>query len=155
MSLGGFHRAHAAVYLDDLMKEHGVRDWAVCGVGLLSGDSRMRDALVPQDCLYTVRERSHGEERARVVGSITECIWAPEDPEKVFAKMCEPGIRIVTLTVTEKGYCFNQGTGAFDPQREDVRHDLQDPGHPSTVHGYLLEGLRRPACRWPKALDGS
>jgi mannitol 2-dehydrogenase len=143
MSLGGFHRAHAAVYLDDLMSEHDALDWAICGVGLLPGDSRMRDALVPQDCLYTVRERSHGEERARVVGSITECIWAPEDPEKVFARMCEPGIRIVTLTVTEKGYCFNQGTGVFEPQREDVQHDLQDPGHPRTVLGYLAEGLRR------------
>ena len=143
MSLGGFHRAHAAVYIDDLMTDHGMRDWAICGVGLLPGDVRMRDSLVPQDCLYTVRERMHGKERARVIGSITHYIFAPEEPEKVFAKMCDPGIRIITLTVTEKGYGFNQGTGEFDPDRDDIRHDLAEPARPRTVLGYLAEGLKR------------
>jgi mannitol 2-dehydrogenase len=143
MSLGGFHRAHAAVYVDDLMADHGARDWAICGVGLLPGDVRMRDALVPQDCLYTLRERMQGEERARVIGSITQCIHGPEEPGKVFSRMCDPGIRIITLTVTEKGYGFNQGTGDFDPDREDIRHDLEDPARPRTVLGYLTEGLKR------------
>jgi mannitol 2-dehydrogenase len=143
MSVGGFHRAHAALYMDDLMADHGVRDWAICGVGLLPGDSRMRDALVPQDCLYTVRERTHGQETARVVGSITEYLYAPEAPERVLDKMCEPGIRIISLTVTEKGYGFNQGTGEFDPDRDDIRHDLENPSQPRTVLGYLAEGLKR------------
>jgi mannitol 2-dehydrogenase len=143
MSVGGFHRAHAAVYIDDMMSEHGMRDWAICGVGLLPGDARMRDALVPQDCLYTVMERMSGSERARIIGSITQFIHAQEEPEKVFAKMCDPDIRIVTLTVTEKGYCFNQGTGEFDPEREDIRHDLGNPTRPRTVLGWLTEGLRQ------------
>ena len=85
----------------------------------------------------------HGKEKPRVIGSITQYVWAPEDPEKVFAKMCDPDIRIVTLTVTEKGYCFNQGTGEFDPDREDIRHDLDDPLRPTTVFGYLGQGLKR------------
>jgi mannitol 2-dehydrogenase len=143
MSLGGFHRAHAAVYIDDLMTDHGDRDWAICGVGLRPADLRMRDALVPQDCLYTVRERMQGKESARVIGSVTQYLYAPDEPVTVFARMCDPGIRIITLTVTEKGYGFNQGTGEFEPDQVDIRNDLKNPGRPRTVLGYLTEGLRR------------
>jgi mannitol 2-dehydrogenase len=143
MSVGGFHRAHQALYLDDLFQKHGVRDWGVCGAGLLMGDKEMRDALNSQDCLYTVVERSGDASKARVVGSMQRYLFAPPDPEVVIEKMASPEIRIVTLTVTEKGYCVDQVTGEFDKGHPDIVHDLENPKTPVSVIGYLAEGLNR------------
>ncbi len=152
MSVGGFHRAHQAVYLDDLFASGAVDDWGVCGVGLLDADSRMRDALVPQDLLYTVVERSEQADRARVIGSMTEYLYAPENPQRVLDRLAAPEIRIITLTITEGGYFVDQVTGGFDDQHPSVRHDLAHPTTPVSGIGYLTEGLnlRRlrgaPAC---------
>ncbi len=152
MSVGGFHRAHQAVYLDDLFAKGGVDDWGVCGVGLLDADDRMRDALLPQDCLYTVVERSEQADRARVIGSMTEYLYAPENPQRVLDRLAAPEIRVITLTITEGGYFVDQVTGRFDDQHPSIRHDLGHPAAPITGIGYLTEGLnlRRqrgvPAC---------
>src|SRR5690606_39488676 len=96
--VGGFHRAHQAMYLDRLMNAGRDLDFALCGVGLLPGDARMRDALTAQDGLYTLVTKSpDGERDPRVIGSIARCLFAPSDPEAIPAQMSDPAVRIVSL----------------------------------------------------------
>lgn len=141
--VGGFHRAHEAVYLDGLMNAGKAREWGICGVGLLPGDSRMRDALAPQDGLYTVVTRDAEEDNARVVGSIVDYLLAPDDPEAVLAVLAAPTTRLVTLTITEGGYNTDFHTGAFNLSHPDIAHDLAYPARPASVFGFLAEGLDR------------
>ena len=143
IGVGGFHRAHEAVYLDDLMAQALGREWGICGVGLRPADKAMRDALVPQDCLYTVIARSAEGDAARVVGSLGRYLFAPEETEAVLDVLAAPQTRIVSLTITEGGYNFNQATGAFNAEHPDVVHDLANPTHPTSVFGYLAEALDR------------
>ncbi|GAB3351144.1 mannitol dehydrogenase family protein [Modestobacter lapidis] len=139
-SVGGFHRAHQLVYFDDLA-EQGETGWGVIGVGLRS--PAMRDALRPQDYLYTVVERSRDGERARVVGSMVDYHFAPEAPDAVLAALTDPRTRLVTMTVTGTAYRIDPRTGEFDPDDDDVRADLDDPHHPRSLFGYIVEGLDR------------
>jgi mannitol 2-dehydrogenase len=141
--VGGFHRAHQAVYLDDLLALGGSREWGLCGLGLLPHDVRMRDVMRAQDCLYTVVERGAGGDKARVVGSIGAYLFAPDDREAAIEKMASPECRIVSLTITEGGYYVNKGTGQFDEAHPDIRHDLEHPREPAGVFGYLAEALDR------------
>jgi mannitol 2-dehydrogenase len=143
MSVGGFHRAHQAVYLDDLLGRGEAPGWGICGVGLLPQDARMRDVLRAQDCLYTVVERSAAGDRPRVIGSIHEYLLAPDDPGAVIERMASSVCRIVSLTITEGGYFVNQGTGQFDEGHPDIRHDLAPPRAPRTSLGLLAEALDR------------
>src|SRR5664280_949621 len=114
LGVGGFHRAHQAMYLDRLMNQGLALDWAICGVGVLPADSRMRAALQAQDGLYTlVRKSADGTYDARVIGSIVEYLLSPDDPERVIERMTDPLVRIVSLTVTEGGYNINAVTGKF------------------------------------------
>ncbi len=103
IGVGGFHRAHQAVYLDDLLSSHIEIDWGICGVCLLPQDEKMYRAMKSQDCLYTVVEQSASGSRARIVGSITDILFAPENPQAVIEKMASPECRIVSLTITEGG----------------------------------------------------
>jgi mannitol 2-dehydrogenase len=142
--VGGFHRAHEAMYLDRLMTEGKAYDWAVCGVGVMPADQRMRDVLQAQDGLYTLVVKSpDGGLDARVIGSIVEYLYAPDDPEAVIEKMASPEIRIVSLTVTEGGYNFNAVTGEFMADNPDVRHDLQPGARPRTTFGLITAALER------------
>ncbi len=103
--VGGFHRAHQARYLDDLLNQGLARDWGICGVGVLPGDRRMRDALRGQDHLYTlVLEHPDGTRQPRVIGSIVDFRYAPDDPEAVTELLAAPATRIISLTITEGGY---------------------------------------------------
>src|SRR3954451_10598261 len=111
-SVGGFHRAHQLVYFDDLA-EQGISDWGVVGVGLHS--PAMRDALRPQDHLYTVVERSSAGERARVIGSMVDYHFAPDSPETVLAVLTDERTRLVTMTVTGNAYRIDTSTGRFVP----------------------------------------
>jgi mannitol 2-dehydrogenase len=140
--VGGFHRAHQAVILDDLMNAGLAHDWAICGVGVLPGDARMRDALHSQDCRYTlVLKHPDGTRQAREIGSITDYLYAPDDPSAVIAKLADPRVRIVSLTVTEGGYYINPTTGEFDDSDPAVRHDLQPDAVPRTAFGLIVAGL--------------
>jgi mannitol 2-dehydrogenase len=144
LGVGAFHRAHQALYLDRLMNAGKALDWGICGVGVLPGDSRMRDALAAQDCLYTLVEKSpDGSQSARVIGSIVEYLLAPDDPEAVIEKMAGEEIRIVSLTVTEGGYNFNAVTGEFQADDPAVVHDLAAGAAPSTSFGLVVEALAR------------
>ncbi len=143
LGVGGFHRAHQAVYLDDLAQQGISGDWGECGVGLLPQDKRMADALAPQQCLYTLVQRSAQEDKARVVGAMTGYLFAPRDPERVLARLADRATRIVSLTITEGGYNFNHATGAFDAENPAVQEDLKHPSTPTTVFGYIREALDR------------
>jgi mannitol-1-phosphate/altronate dehydrogenase len=143
IGVGGFHRAHQAVYLDDLAQRRITTAWGESGVGLLPQDRRMADALIPQQCLYTVVERSAHADKARVVGSMTRYLFAPENQERVLSLLAGGETRLVTLTVTEGGYNFNQVTGDFEAQNPAIQHDLRNPSSPTTVFGYLCEALDR------------
>jgi mannitol 2-dehydrogenase len=143
IGVGGFHRAHQAVYLDDLLHKESSPRWGECGIGLLAGDSRMRDALIPQDCLYTVVERSAENQTARVIGSMVDYVYAPENREKAIGKMAAAETRIVSLTVTEGGYFINEGDGEFTVEHVDIQHDLEHPGEPKSSLGYIAEAMDR------------
>jgi len=143
LGVGGFHRAHQAVYLDDIAQRGISDEWGECGVGLLPGDKRMADALIPQHCLYTMVERGADEDDARVVGSMTRYLFAPDDPARVLAALSDAGTRIVSLTITEGGYNVNGTTGEFDATNPAVREDLAHPTTPATVFGYICEALDR------------
>ena len=148
LGVGGFHRAHEAMYLDRLMSDGQALDWAICGVGVLPSDARMRDALIAQDGLYTLVEKApDGTWEARVVGSIVEYLLAPDDPERVIERMADPAVRIVSLTVTEGGYNLDPLTGEFVEDAPDVRHDLQAGAVPRTTFGLVTEALVRRRAR--------
>ena len=143
VGVGGFHRSHQAVYVDDLCQDHGVTEWGFCGVGLLAHDTKIRDALLSQDCLYTLVERNAAGDRGRVIGSIIEFLFAPDNPEAVIEKMASNNTRIVSLTITEGGYFIDQGSGEFQEDHPTIVHDLAHPDRPTCAFGYLLEALDR------------
>ena len=141
---GNFHRSHQAMYLDRLMNEGEGLDWGICGVGVMPQDTAMRDAMLAQDCLFTLVERHpDGSLGARVVGSALEYLFGPDDPEAVYARLVDPAVRIVSLTVTEGGYLRNAASGEFDAGHEAVVHDVENLTNPRTVFAYIVEGLRR------------
>ena len=143
IGVGNFHRAHQAVYLDDLLRESDHSEWGICGVGLLEQDYRMRDALLPQDCFYTLVESSKTGNHARVIGSLLNYLYAPDDPQAVIEKMTARECRIVSLTITEGGYYLIHGAGEFDENHPDFVDDLRHPHVPSCSFGYLAEALAR------------
>jgi mannitol 2-dehydrogenase len=144
LGVGGFHRAHQAMYLDALMNDGQALDWALCGVGVLPTDARMRDALTAQDGLYTlVVKDPDGTWSAQVIGSVHEYLFAPDDPEAVVEKMASPQVRIVSLTVTEGGYNVSPVTGEFLADTPGVVHDLAPGAAPSTSFGLVVEALVR------------
>jgi mannitol 2-dehydrogenase len=143
IGVGGFHRAHQAVYLDDLLQRGGGPGWGICGVGMLPQDRAMRGALQSQDCLYTVVEADGAASHARVIGSILDYLYAPDDPEAVLTRMADPQCRIVSLTITEGGYRVNRWTGEFEDWHSDIQHDLEHPDRPAGCFGYLAEALDR------------
>ena len=141
---GGFHRAHQAMYMDQLMSQGLARDWGICGVGVMPSDQKMRDALKSQDGLYTlVTKHPDGNYEARVIGSIVDFLYAPDDPERVIETMAAPATRIVSLTITEGGYNFHHVTGEFDFDNPAVAKDLAGTSTPATVFGLVTEALRR------------
>jgi mannitol 2-dehydrogenase len=144
IGVGGFHRAHQAMYVDQLMSSGSGLDWGITGVGLLPGDKRMQEVMAKQDCLYTlVVKHPDGSLEPRVIGSMVDYLFAPDDPEAVLARLVDPRTRIVSLTVTEGGYYVNQATGEFDPQDPAIQRDLEPGAVPCTTFGYLTEALTR------------
>lgn len=139
---GAFHRAHQAAYIDALLADHP--DWGICAVSLHSAEAR--DALRPQDGLYTLALLG-APERLRVIGAIREWLCAPQEPDAVLARLADPAVRLVTLTVTEKGYAL-AGDG-LDLAHPEIAHDLAAPEAPRSAVGYLAAGLR---ARWRRGV---
>ena len=138
--VGGFHRAHQALYLDDLA-QRGETAWGLIGVGVHSPE--MKQVLSAQDDLFTVVTRGADGETARIVGAMIDYLYAPEEPAAVLAALTDPRVKLVTLTVTGAGYPVNPATGEFHSEDDDeVAEDLQRPRDPASVFGFIVEALR-------------
>ena len=140
LGIGAFHRAHQAVVIDDLLAG-GATEWGIVGASLRSPDTR--DALAPQDNLYTLAVRSGDGTDHRIIGSVLATEVAKEKPGQLIARLANPATRIVSLTVTEKGYCHTPQTGDLDETHPDIVHDLQNPGTPRSAIGFLVAALAR------------
>jgi mannitol 2-dehydrogenase len=142
IGLGNFHRAHMAVYLDDLFAQGLDLDWAIIGAGVRAADGRMRDALKAQDFLSTVIELDPKGKTARRIGSMIDFIPVEADNATLIATMSRTEIRIVSLTVTEGGYFVNPATGMFDPTAPEIVADGSDPTCPATAFGAIVAALK-------------
>ena len=140
LGLGAFVRAHQALYTEDLLATEPF-DWGMVGASLQRPDQR--DRLLPQDGLYTALGRGSSGISARIVGCVRSALFAPEDPVAVVDAMAALETRIVSLTVTEKGYCIDPATGRLQEHHPDIQHDLEYPGEPRTAVGFILAGLER------------
>ncbi|MEC9469404.1 MAG: mannitol dehydrogenase family protein [Pseudomonadota bacterium] len=143
LGLGAFFRAFGAIYMEEAMKASGgtgQNNWGIIGVSLQS--PRMHDQLAPQDFVYTAQELGPEGETLRQVEIIRDVLVARENPEAVLAAMADPDVRIVTLTVTEKGYCHDPATGRLNADHPDITHDLK-AALPVSAPGYLVRALAR------------
>ncbi len=138
LGIGAFHRAHQAEYLDDVLALEG-GSWGVCGVSMRSAD--VRERLSPQDGLYTSVEKSPAGTRRRVIGSVREILFLGEERPQVHARLADARTRIVSLTITEKGYCHDPATGRLNFADPDIAHDLAHPGEPRTALGLISSAL--------------
>jgi fructuronate reductase len=140
LGTGAFHKAHQAAATDDALAASG-GDWMITGVSLRSGD--VADQLNPQDGLYTLLVRGADGVQPRVIGSIRKVLVAPREPEAVMAALTAPETRIVSLTITEKGYGVDPKTGGLDAAHPSVAPDLANPRAPAGAVGYIVEALRQ------------
>ena len=140
--VGNFHRCHQAVYADKLL-HRGQLDWGIVGVSLRS--SNVRDRLAPQDYLYTELTLSEQTD-INVIGALLHILVAPEDPEAVIEQVADPDIKLVTVTITEKGYCLN--AGELDLDHPDLVRERKSLAQPRTLYGYLAAAIlrRRQIC---------
>ena len=138
LGIGAFHRAQTAVYSDDALALEG-GDWGICGVSLRSPG--VRDRLTPQDGLYTSVEKSPAGTRRRIVGSVREVRFLGDERHEVHQRLLAETTRIVSLTVTEKGYCHDPATGELNRGHPDIVHDLADTDHPVSAVGLVAAAL--------------
>jgi len=159
LGLGAFARAHLAAVNEAALNAGGGGDlaWGICGVSLRQADTR--DALAPQAGLYTLALRSadatgREQQQTTVIGCLLETLVAPEDPQAVLARIAHADTRIVSVTVTEKGYCHDPASGRLNLQHPDIVHDLAQALAPRSTIGFLVRGLqqRRAAGRGPITL---
>lgn len=147
LGIGAFHRGHQVEINEaaiEAMGDAGL-DWGIVGVSLRRPDTR--DALKPQDGLYTLSLRGAGQETLQVLGAVVDVLVADDDPEAVIDRIADPGARIVSLTVTEKGYCHDPATGALRRDDPGIVADLAGTAAPVTAIGYLARGLQRRMAR--------
>ncbi|EGE61505.1 mannitol dehydrogenase [Rhizobium phaseoli] len=138
--VGNFHRAHQAIYLDDLFNAGTDHDWAIVGAGVLPSDAAMREKLAGQDFLTTVVEQDNNRTAARVTAPMID-ILPVGDAAAIIARLADPEIRIVSLTITEGGY-FIDASGTFNPAHPDIAADGNNPDAPKTVFGLIVAGLK-------------
>lgn len=139
--IGNFHRAHQAVYLDSLFNSGRDHDWAIIGAGVLPSDETMKAKLAEQDYLTTVVEQDNNRSGAHVTGVMIDYL-SPGNPTATIAKLADPAIRIVSLTITEGGYFIDPASGVFNPQHPAIVADAQNPDQPKTVFGLIIAGLK-------------
>ena len=141
IGLGNFHRAHQAWYLHRLMQEGQALDWAIVGAGVRPYDAAMRERLLAQDCLTTLIELDPAGTSAEVTGAMIDYLPIEEGNGPLIARMSDPAIRIVSLTVTEGGY-YTDASGAFDSAHPDIAHDAANPSTPRTAFGAIVAALK-------------
>lgn len=143
IGVGGFHRAHQAVYSNELLKKPGSEQWAICGIGLLENNRGLRDILVKQDYLYSLVVRHpNGQIDNKVIGSMIDFIFAPDNKQSVIDKLAHSDTKIVSLTITEGGYNVHPTTGELDIDNTDIAHDIANPNDPKTAFGYIAAALK-------------
>ncbi|MDB5539653.1 MAG: Multiple polyol-specific dehydrogenase [Devosia sp.] len=140
--VGNFHRAHQAVYLDDLFNLGLDHDWALVGAGVRDADAAMRATLEAQDWLSSVVEQEAHESTVRVTAPMVDFL-TPGDARAIIGKLADPAIRIVSLTITEGGYYIDPASQRFDPSHPDIGYDAEHFDAPKTVFGLILAGLVR------------
>ena len=144
--VGNFHRAHQAFYVDQCLGLPDQSDWGIVGIGLAGGERgrTKADQFRSQDCLYSLTVApAKGDTSVRVIGAQLDYLLAPEQPDEVLGLLTNPGLRIVTLTITEGGYHVDPESGDFVTDHPDVAHDLSGEGDPRTVFGFVTEALAR------------
>lgn len=141
LGVGAFHRAHMAAYVDTILSTQN--DWGIIGASLRRPDTKL--ALAPQDFCYTLATRDKASTRTRLIGSVLDILDAHTQRAELLAKLADPRIRIVSLTVTEKGYCYDPSTGDLDENHPEIVHDLARPDQPVSAPGLLVHGL---LARW-------
>lgn len=140
LGIGAFHRAHQAFYTEAALNKFG-GDWGIIGSSLRSAS--VRDQLVPQDCLYTLVERSGDGEKLQLIGAVLDTLVGPENPAALIAQMAATNIKIVSLTITEKGYCHDPATGNLNLAHVDIIHDLEHLDKPVSAIGFLVAALKQ------------
>ena len=160
IGIGAFMRGHLAAINETVIQtvqKPGVMDWGIVGVSLRQPDTR--DALMPQDGLYTLAIRDadpmgHARQALQVIGCVRNILVAPENPQQILERVAHTDARIVSLTITEKGYCHIPATGLLQFDHPDIQHDLEYPGSPRTAIGFIVHGLhrRKQASRGPLTL---
>lgn len=142
IGLGNFHRGHQAWYLHRLMQMGLAMDWAIIGAGVRPNDADQRNRLLAQDCLTTLIELDPAGKSAEIIGSMIDFVPVEPGNASLIARMAQPDIRIVSLTVTEGGYYFDPATGEFDRNHPDIIHDAANPARPQTAFGAMIAALR-------------
>lgn len=140
LGIGAFHRAHQAFYTEAVLNKFG-GDWGIIGSSLRSAS--VRDQLVPQDCLYTLVERSGEGEKLQLIGAVLDTLVGPENPAALVAQMAADNIKIISLTITEKGYCHDPATGNLNLNHPDIIHDLAHLDKPVSAIGFLVSALKQ------------
>lgn len=139
MGLGAFHKAHQAIYTQKAMMLDG-GDWRIKGVSLRS--PKVASLLKPQDCLYTVIEEDESGLEKIQVNAIDDVLVAPENPNAVIQELAKPNIKVVTLTITEKGYYHDPASGLLQSEHPEILHDLSNLTQPKTALGFLVSAIK-------------
>ncbi|MGR5452660.1 fructuronate reductase [Vibrio rotiferianus] len=141
LGFGAFHRAHQALFTNEMLSKTG-SDWGICEINLFGGEELIQ-SLRAQDHLYTVAEKGAGSTEVKVIGSVTESLHPSLDSiQAVLEKMTEPQVAIVSMTITEKGYCADPATGTLDKNNPLVIADLANPTEPKSALGYIVQALK-------------
>jgi fructuronate reductase len=140
LGIGAFHRAHQAFYTEQVLNNFG-GDWGIIGCSLRS--SSVRDQLAPQDGFYTLVERSGEGEKLQIIGSVIRNLVGPENPAELINIMAQPNIKIVSMTITEKGYCHDPATGNLNFNHPDIQHDLETINEPKSAVGFIVAALKK------------
>lgn len=140
LGIGAFHRAHQAFYTEAVLNQFG-GEWGIIGCSLRSAN--VRDQLVPQDCLYTLVERSNQGEKFQIIGAVVDTLVGPENPAAIIDAIAQKSIKILSMTITEKGYCHDPATGNLQLQHPDIIHDLQHLDKPVSAIGFIVAGLQK------------
>lgn len=138
LGIGAFHRAHQACYTEAVLNQFG-GNWGIIGASLRS--PTVKQQLAEQDCLYTIVERCPNGERYQVIGAVKSVLVGPDDPAELVRLMSSGDIKIVSLTVTEKGYCHDPATGNLNLDHPDIKHDLDNLQSPKSAVGYIVAAL--------------
>lgn len=145
IGVGNFHRSHEEYYTNELLNiDPSQSGWGICGAMLLPQDEKLYRALESQGGLYTVTLCGcNGINICHEIGSLTELIWAPENPQAIIDRIADPNIKIISMTITEGGYNLDRKSGKFNMENDAIRADIENPSSPHTIFGFLAEGLRR------------